>query len=226
MHFSKKLTGLYIFWTILLSVSASPVLPILPDIPNVVTADHANQTNSILALQTQNTINNSATAQPGNLSSLSSWELEWHISSTLSLDIYVGDWTLNPASIVQVLDAAENALGKKVASALVEEKFSQKTGSVMNTMVFAVTPNKKNARLKWGDVTQLLGTAGLPRFFQEEFGEAEKWRNVVFDVNDKERGKIGSGYVRKWWMVELNGGDGGNGTTLEQRSERFGNVVV
>lgn len=226
MYFLIYLTSWYTLFTIPTSISASPLLSIFPDLSNAVGADHADQNRSTLLLQGHNTTNTSGVGQLTGVNSLSSWELEWHISDTLYLEIFVSDWDLKPASIVEVLDATESALGKKVATGLLEEKFTQKTGSVMNTMVFSVTPNKNNARLRWGDVAELIGKDGLPHFYQMEFGGRETWRSVVFDIFDTERGgNIGSGYLRKWWMVALEGGGVGNGTMLEGRNEKVEKVV-
>ena len=88
----------------------------------------------------------------------------WDISPTLSLDIDIGEWRLSPEKVLGTLEAAENAIGKKAATALLEGKFTQRTGSRLNRMVFEIGPVAEHERrLTWGDVAAVLGEErGLP----------------------------------------------------------------
>lgn len=137
------------------------------------------------------------------------WAGIWNISPDLALDIDIGQWRLSPEKVLSTLEAAENAGGKKAATALLEEKFTQRTGSRLNTMVFGIGPDPKDERkLTWGDVGEVLGEErGLPRFFRETM----VWRNVDFKVVHRERGLLGEGWIRKWYMLDYER----NGTVLE-----------
>ena len=129
------------------------------------------------------------------------WAGTWDISSTLSLNIDIGQWRLSPESVLGTLEAAENAVGKKEPAGLLEGKFTQKTGSRLNTMVFEVGPvPKEEGGLNWKDVADMLGEErGLPRFFRE----TKEWHNVDFELVHSERGLLGRGMVRKWYMLDF-----------------------
>ncbi len=134
----------------------------------------------------------------------------WPIfGTTLSLNISIGPWELAPEKIVQTLEAAQTAVGKKQAGALLEKKFKQETGSRINTMIFEISPGYIYRRLTWADVGEVLGDNGLPRFFQE----MEEWHSAYFKVIDSVRGELGNGAVRKWYMLDPVGGT--NSTGLE-----------
>ncbi len=136
------------------------------------------------------------------------WTTTWPISATtLSLNISIGPWELAPEKIVQTLEAAQNAVGKKPAGALLEKKFKQETGSRINTMIFEISPGYIYRRLTWGDVGEVLGDNGLPKFFQE----TEEWHSAYFKVIDSVRGELGNGAVRKWYMLEPVGGTNSKG---------------
>ena len=125
----------------------------------------------------------------------------WDINQTLSLVIKIGDWELAPEKIFATLDAAQIAVGKKQAGALLDEKFTQKTGSRINTMLFEIGPAQDDHKiLTWGDVAQVLGDEdGLPRFFKATL----EWHRIYFGFYDTERGGIvGKGSLRKWYMLE------------------------
>lgn len=125
------------------------------------------------------------------------WVVKWIISDTLHLQMNVGAWVLGPEKIVQTLVTAQERIGKKVATALLERKFKSETGSRMNTMIFEISPGWTDPKkLTWGDVGEVLGENGLPRFFEER----QEWHSVYFDVHDSVRGMIGEGAVRKWYM--------------------------
>ena len=145
----------------------------------------------------------SGLSSPSNLSSTGEVTYPagiWDISPTLSLDIDIGEWRLSPEKILGTLEAAENAVGKKPAAALLEEKFTQRTGSRLNRMVFEIGPDVEDEkRLTWGDVAEVLGEErGLPRFFRE----TKKWYNVDFGIVHSERGFLGVGWIRKWYMLD------------------------
>ena len=126
------------------------------------------------------------------------WTVTWTISDTLYLTINVGAWELAPEKILQTLEAAEISVGKQQASALLDGKFTQETGSRINSMIFEISPPRHNTRLTWADVGDILGENGLIKFFKEK----QEWHSVYFDVIDKRRGELGQGAVRKWYMLE------------------------
>ena len=140
---------------------------------------------------------------PSNLSSLIGVTYPagiWDISPTLSLDIDIGEWRLSSEKVIGTLEAAEVAVGKKAALALLEEKFIYKTGSRLNTMIFEIGPiPEKERRLNWGDVAEVLEEQrGLPRFFRE----TKEWHNIDFQVVHSERGLLGFGMIKKWYMLD------------------------
>ena len=130
------------------------------------------------------------------------WTTTWTITPTLSLIINVGAWELSPEKILQTLDAAQTTIGKKTASTLLDGKFTQETGSRINTMVFEIRPpigpSWEVKHLTWADVGEVVGEKGLMGFFKQ----TNEWHSVYFDVVDSRRGKLGNGAVRKWYMLE------------------------
>ena len=143
-----------------------------------------------------------------NLSTkVSYWTVTWSISNTLSLTINIGAWELSPEKILHTLEAAQIAVGKKPGAALLDRKFTQETGSRINTMIFEIGPGWEHRRLTWADVGEVLGENGLPKFFQEK----QEWHSAYFDVIDSVRGELGHGAVRKWYMLEPVGGANSTG---------------
>lgn len=127
--------------------------------------------------------------------------LTWDINQTLSLVIDIYHWVLTQDRIFATLEAAQTAVGKKQAGALLDEEFTQKTGSWINTMIFEIEPaNNDHKILTWGDVAQVLSDEdGLPRFFKA----SREWHCIDFGFYDSERGGIvGKGSLRKWYMLE------------------------
>ena len=125
----------------------------------------------------------------------------WDINLTMSLVINIRDWELAPEKVLATLDAAQTAAGKKQAGALLEDKFTQKTGSRINTMIFEIGPDLDDHKiLTWGDVAQVLGDEdGLPKFFKSTL----EWHSIYFWFYDSEREEVlGKGAVRKWYMLE------------------------
>ncbi|CAF9934830.1 hypothetical protein IMSHALPRED_009854 [Imshaugia aleurites] len=190
-----------------------------PDLSSVALLQQPPNNSSIAATKITPRVNTSdysipesAPSLPSNLTSTGGVTNEagiWDISLTLSLDLDIGIWRLSPEKVLDTLEAAENVVGKKPAAALLEEKFTQRTGSRLTGLIFEVWPDTKDEwKLSWGDVGEVLGEErGLPRFFRET-GE---WRNVDFQIVHQERGVLGEGWIRKWYMLD----DGRNGTGLE-----------
>lgn len=118
-------------------------------------------------------------------------------STTLSLTINIGPWDLSPGKILHTLEAAENTVGKRVPSHLLDREFVQRTGSWINRMVFEIGPGYIYKRLTWADVAEVVGANGLPKFFRENEG----WCSIYFEVVDSERGKLGDGALRKWYLL-------------------------
>ena len=180
--------------------SSSPTQSAVSNLP-----DAAND-RSVTPTQTFNSSIGPEVAQRVNISDsnlrlstqVGYWTVTWSISNTLSLTINVGAWVLSPEKILHTLEAAQTAVGKKQAAALLDGKFTQETGSRINTMIFEITPGWEYRRLTWADVREVLGENGLPKFFSEK----QEWHSAYFDVIDSIRGKLGYGAVRKWYMLD------------------------
>ena len=125
----------------------------------------------------------------------------WEITDDLSLTIKIGDWRLSQDKVFDTLSAADSAVGKKPAAGALEEKFTQKTGSRINAMLFEIGPGYEDRRLTWGEVGEILGARGLPAYFRQE----KIWRDTHFEVFDFVRGKLGEGAVRKWYHFQVDG---------------------
>ena len=125
----------------------------------------------------------------------------WDISETLSLTINIGDWRLSQEKVLETLSAADAAVGKKPASLFMDSKFTQKTGSRINAMLFEIGPGYEDRRLTWGEVGEIVGEHGLPAYFRQD----RIWRSIRFEVFDVVRGKLGVGAVRKWYQPHLGG---------------------
>lgn len=135
----------------------------------------------------------------------------WTISTTLSLKLNIGSWVLAPEKILYTLEAAQKIVGKRQAVVFLDKKFTQETGSRINTMIFEVEPEWDDRRLTWADVGAVLGDDGLPKFFKQ----TREWHSVYFDVIHISKGVIGEGAVRKWYMLEA----GGRTERVEVKSE-------
>ncbi|KAI4199413.1 MAG: hypothetical protein LQ350_004638 [Teloschistes chrysophthalmus] len=120
----------------------------------------------------------------------------WSISNTLALHVTICNWETNPATILEVLEAAESAVGKKPAAGLLQGKFTQKSKNKFNKLYFEITPGFIEKLLTWGDVGEVLGENGLRKFFLTTL----EWHTIYFDVMHTERGKLGYGSVRRWWQ--------------------------
>ena len=143
--------------------------------------------------------------------------IDWPVSDTLSLRIEIGEWRLSPARIVQILDEVERTIGKKVPSVRLTEKFVVSTGRYLNTMVFEMMPESLDEGLQWGDVTEIVGSHGLPLYFQN----TEHWRSTFFTIlrmDGNRHVKIGKGAVRKkWYQLGLPDREIDNRTGREKR---------
>ena len=129
----------------------------------------------------------------------------WRISETLSLAIVICNWSPDPATIQAVLAAAALTVGKKPATALLEENFVQKSNNRYNTLYFEIGPGDVvEKRLTWGVVGEVLGEDGLAKFFET----TRLWHTVYFGVMHATEGPLGNGAVRRWWQLELPGGNG------------------
>ncbi len=120
----------------------------------------------------------------------------WTISDSLTLAITICNWQPDPATILAVLAAAENAVGKKPLEGLLEKKYTVKSNNKYNTLYFEISPGWTGKKLTWGDVGDVLGENGLPKFFKE----TRWWHTIYFDVVHKTRGELGDGAVRRWWQ--------------------------
>ena len=162
-----------------------------------------------------------ATSRPTSPPLLNSTKLfhfiDLPVSDTLSLRIEVGEWRLSPARIVQILDEVQRTVGKKVSSMRLIEKFVVSTGRYLNTMVFEITPELIDEGLEWADVTEIVGSHGLPLYFQN----TEQWRSTFFTIlrtHGNRHVEIGKGAVRKkWYQLELLDRGIGNRIVREKR---------
>ena len=143
--------------------------------------------------------------------------IDWSVSDTLSLRIEVGEWRLSAARIVQILDEVQRTVDKKVSSVRLIEKFVVSTGRYLNTMVFEITPDLIDEGLEWADVTEIVGSHGLPIYFQN----TEQWRSTFFTIlrtHGNSYVEIGKGAVRKkWYQLELPDREIGNRIGREKR---------
>ena len=124
--------------------------------------------------------------------------MTWEISATLSLALVICNWEPDPNTIQAVLTAAEAAIGKKSATELLNQKFTQKSNNRYNTLLFEISPEYTNERLTWGDVGEVLGENGLLKFYVT----TQLWHTVYFGVVHTQRGELGRGAVRRWWQLE------------------------
>ena len=122
----------------------------------------------------------------------------WTISDSLSLVITICNWEPSPVTIVAVLAAALEVVGKKPATGLLDRKFTQRSQNKYNTLYFEISPDYDHKRLMWADVGEVLGSNGLPKFFET----THMWHTVYFDVKHSTRGIIGEGAIRRWWQLE------------------------
>ena len=134
----------------------------------------------------------------GPVHQLNDHDITWYITDTLTLNIEIGEWRLSESKVMEALEAANAAIGKKVGSSPLDEPFIQKTGGRINTMLFEIRSESTDQSLTWAQVGEVLGANGLPSYFRAY----DIWRSTFFDVVDSERGKIGHGALRKWYMVE------------------------
>ena len=131
----------------------------------------------------------------------------WRISETLSLAITICNWTPDPSTIQAVLVAAAAAVGKKPATALLEENFVQRSNNRYNTLYFEIGPGAgEEKRLSWGVVGEVVGEEGLVKFFET----TQQWHTMYFHVVHATEGYLGSGAVRRWWQLGLPEEGGGD----------------
>lgn len=123
--------------------------------------------------------------------------MTWTISDTLHLAVTICNWEPDPVTILAVLAAAESAIGKKSATALLEKRFVQKSSNKYNTLLLEIGPHSWERSITWGDVGEVLGKNGLVKFYEE----TGQWHTIYFDIVDKERGPLGRGAVRRWWQL-------------------------
>ncbi|KAL8718686.1 MAG: hypothetical protein Q9225_004205 [Loekoesia sp. 1 TL-2023] len=104
-------------------------------------------------------------------------KMTWSISNTVFLALTICNWEPDPKTIQAVLATADTAVGKKPAAGLLEQKFTQKSDNKYNTLLFEITPGYIYKRLTWGDVAEVLGPNGLPKFYET----TQQWHTVYFD---------------------------------------------
>ena len=180
-----------LFWSIAICAPAQPALPYLLD-----TGCH-----DVFTKLPRPLISPRFDLSPMNFSSTIGIDrMTWTISDTLSLALVICNWEPNPATIQAVLAAAATSIGKKPAAGLLERKFVQKSNNRRNTLYFEITPGYIYKRLTWGDVGEVLGEHGLPKFFET----TRQWHTVYFDVIHATRGELGEGAVRRWWQLEFS----------------------
>lgn len=211
MYFHRRvaasLSFFFAFSCLTLSAPTQSAFSNLPDASSDLSVTLTQTFNSTIGPEIAHRVNTSDPnigfgSSSTNLSTeVSYWTMTWSISNTLSLTINVGAWVLSPEKILHTLEAAHIAVGKKQAAALLDGKFTQETGTRINTMIFEISPGWDYRRLTWADVGEVLGENGLPKFFQEK----QEWHSAYFDVIDSIRGKLGNGAVRKWYMLESVG---------------------
>lgn len=202
MHFRLSalcVSGFFIFWRTAFSAPAQPAL-----------SNHLNAGSSSLVIDPSQPLNHSVLGG-GNSSSvngLTDEYLTWPISDTLQLAVTICNWAPDPATIMKVLTAAHTAIGKKPAAGLLDGTFTQKSDNRFNTLLFEISPGDTYKRLTWGDVGEVLGENGLPKFYDI----TQEWHTIYFTVLHKTRDELGTGAVRRWW--QLDPFDGVNGIAM------------
>jgi len=165
-------------------------------------SSHWPNTGNDLSLNLPQPFNNSLLSGHGS-SSTNSWRdvgidhMTWTISATLSLPVTICNWSPDPVTILAVLAAAESTAGKKPATGLLSQTFVQKSTNKYNTLLFEIGPHNFEKFLTWGDVAEVLGENGLPKFYEE----TGQWHTVYFDIVHKEKASLGRGAVRRWWQL-------------------------
>ena len=187
------LSYFFLFWSIAIGAPPQPALPYLLD-----TGCH-----DLFTKLPRPLIPDGFGLSPTNLSgTIGIDRMTWTISDTLSLALVICNWMPSPETIEAVLAAAATSIGKKPAAGLLERKFVQRSDNKYNTLYFEISPGYIYKRLTWGDVGEVLGEHGLPKFFRT----TRYWHTVYFDVIHTTRGEIGHGAVRRWWQLGLPNG--------------------
>ena len=210
-HFAVSLSAFSIPTILLQSAFSAPTQPALSNQLDTGTGLAINllrpPNNSVLSTLNSASVNHSANFKVE--------DLKWEITDDLYLALTVCDWEPDPATIRAVLAAADTTVGKKPSAGLLEKKFIQKSNNRYNTLLFVIYTDHWNRRLTWGDVAQILGPNGLPKFYDL----TQQWNSVYFDVVDVLRdGEIGHGALRRWW--QLGPPDGVNGVTVGEKCSK------
>lgn len=204
MRVHRRVAASLSFFIVLFNVTSSaPTQPVFSyprdagnDLPRTLAQPFNSSIRPEVAQRVNTSDSNTSSTNPST--EVGYWTVTWSISDTLSLTINIGAWVLSPEKILHTLDSAQTAVGKKEAGALLDGKFTQETGSRINTMIFEISPGWDHRRLTWADVGEVLGEEGLPKFFREK----QEWHSAYFDVVDSVRGMLGYGAVRKWYMLD------------------------
>ena len=223
MHFRQNvavcLNCFFVFWGTAFCAPTQPAFPNLLNAGSGLTIPPQRPSNgSILGALCSSSIGHSAKVRTDDMT--------WHISDTLSLVLTICNWEPGPKTIRAVLAAADTAIGKKAAAGLLDQKFTQKSDNKYNTLLFEITPGHIYKRLTWGDVGEVLGENGLPKFYET----TSLWHTIYFDVMHTTRGELGQGAVRRWWQLEpLNGRNGtaigGSGVFVNAESENRSGIL-
>ena len=201
MLFLQRVVAVCLGYFLLFSRTAlgAPAPPSLSILPNLGSSD--------LTLSLPSRLNESAVCGPGPSSSKNpqgeavGWiKGTWRISETLSLAVTICNWSPDPATIQAVLHAAAATVGKKPASAHLEENFVQRSDNRYNTLYLEIGPGAVGGkRLTWGTVGEVVGEEGLVKFFET----TQQWHTLYFIVVHAVQGPLGTGAVRRWWQLEL-----------------------
>ena len=196
MHFPLSavcLSGFFIFWRTAFSAPAQPAI-----------SNQLNAGSSSLIINPSKPLNDSILSGL-NSSSVNDLHMTWDISDTLFLAVSICHWKPDPATILKVLAAANTAIGKKPAAGLLDGEFTQKSDNKFNTLLFEIDPGPTDKRLTWGDVGEVVGEKGLPKFFHV----TGQWHMIYFSLVHVNRGELGYGAVRRWWQLEPPAGVNG-----------------
>lgn len=182
-------SGFFIYWRTVISAPTQPAF-----------SNELNAGSSSLIINLAKPLNDSVLSElnSSSVNDLTIDHMTWRISDTLSLAVTICNWGPDPATILKVLAAADTAVGKKLAAGLLDRKFTQKSDNKFNTLLFEITPGHIYRHLTWGDVGEVLGENGLPKFYHV----TEQWHTIYFAVLHTTRGELGNGAVRRWWQLE------------------------
>ena len=207
MAFPHRAVAVWLGCFLLFSPTAfgAPASPALSIVPNVGSSDFTLTPSSLTNGSTLCGLDSPSLSTSPHGEAVDWIKGTWRISNTLFLAMTICSWTPDPATIVDVLEAAATIAGKKPATALLEEKFVQTSKNKYNKLYFEIGPGEtEGSYLTWGEVAQVVGVNGLRKYYET----TGHWNTIYFDVMHTKEGMLGEGAVRRWWQPGVTQGRG------------------